>query len=691
MTSKRHSKRAAAMAVSFLMMTYLIPNDVAIAEYIIPSMPDFSYIGEISGMTAEQTKKAAEVVYEALYSHSSTVDFRNKGIKMTSANTDSLISIYRHVAACYDVGMLAKKGTITYLPSSSTINLSYLFSGSEYTEQYNAYMAKLDDILSGVDDSWSDEEKALYIHDYLAVSFDYDYPAYYGAVTRPDREQYSSYGMLKNGMAVCEGYSELYAKLMNKLGIRTELVTSDELSHAWNVITIDGSRYFVDVAWDDGYCGYKGIVKHSNFLRTVPEIAVENHDTNDWKDVFGNDLYNLQVPDTFSSAFWLDSRAVIKPYEGGWLTIKGKPGKVTAELAKYDGAAHKTSSVQALASIGSPDSVWYVWGNPRSYWTEAFTVPEIVNGIVYYSTPTVIYALYDGQKSKAYELSEAEKKTGYIYGMYSDGVNMYYGLDTEYHHADSTGSVPVKYTGKSISVLEANINAVTAVVTTTASETTTTTTTTSTTAKPTTTTTKTTTTTAKPTTTTTKMTTTTAKPTTTTTKMTTTTAKPTTTTTKTTTTTAKPTTTTTKTTTTTAKPTTTTTKTTTTTAKPTTTTMKTTTTTAKPTTTTTKTTTTTAKPTITTAKATTTTTAKPKQKLAGDSNGDGIVDLSDAVLIMQALASPNVYGLEGTAETHITRQGIADGDVEGGGNGITLNDALTIQKYLLKLIKALPI
>ncbi len=58
---------------------------------------------------------------------------------------------------------------------------------------------------------------------------------------------------------------------------------------------------------------------------------------------------------------------------------------------------------------------------------------------------------------------------------------------------------------------------------------------------------------------------------------------------------------------------------------------------------------------------------------------------------MQALASPNVYGLEGTSENHITRQGIADGDVEGGGNGITLNDALAIQKYLLKLIKSLPI
>ena len=234
-------------------------------------------------------------------------------------------------------------------------------------------------------------------------------------------------------------------------------------------------------------------------------------------------------------------------------------------------------------------------------------------------------------------------------------------------------------------------------------------------AKPVSTTTKTTTTTTK---TTTKATTTTAKPTTTTTKTTTkattTTAKPTTTTTKTTTkattTTAKPTTTTTKTTTkattTTAKPTTTTTKTTTkattTTAKPTTTTTKTTTkattTTAKPTTTTTKTTTkattTTAKPTTTTSKPATTTEKPPAPQRVirfGDANCDGNIDMSDVVIVMQFLANPNKYGLEGTEKQHITQEGIANSDCDQSTSGVTLSDALAIQKLLLKIISLLPI
>lgn len=77
-----------------------------------------------------------------------------------------------------------------------------------------------------------------------------------------------------------------------------------------------------------------------------------------------------------------------------------------------------------------------------------------------------------------------------------------------------------------------------------------------------------------------------------------------------------------------------------------------------------------------------------KQLLFGDANVDDIVDLSDAVLILQSLANPNKYGLNGSEKTHITEQGAANADVEGA-NGVTANDALKIQRYLLKLIPSL--
>ena len=67
--------------------------------------------------------------------------------------------------------------------------------------------------------------------------------------------------------------------------------------------------------------------------------------------------------------------------------------------------------------------------------------------------------------------------------------------------------------------------------------------------------------------------------------------------------------------------------------------------------------------------------------LKGDANCDGQVDLSDAVMIMQALANPNKYGIGGTTENHLTEQGKLNGDMNG--DGLTVGDAQEIQRILL--------
>ena len=70
----------------------------------------------------------------------------------------------------------------------------------------------------------------------------------------------------------------------------------------------------------------------------------------------------------------------------------------------------------------------------------------------------------------------------------------------------------------------------------------------------------------------------------------------------------------------------------------------------------------------------------------GDANCDGEVDMADAVLIMQALANPNKYGLDGTTDHHLTKQGELNGDMDG--DGLTVGDAQAIQKKLLNLKSA---
>ena len=73
----------------------------------------------------------------------------------------------------------------------------------------------------------------------------------------------------------------------------------------------------------------------------------------------------------------------------------------------------------------------------------------------------------------------------------------------------------------------------------------------------------------------------------------------------------------------------------------------------------------------------------------GDSNCDGTVELADAILLMQSMANPNKYGTKGSDEKHLTDQGVLNGDVDSSVVGITANDALMIQEFLLHKINTL--
>ena len=74
----------------------------------------------------------------------------------------------------------------------------------------------------------------------------------------------------------------------------------------------------------------------------------------------------------------------------------------------------------------------------------------------------------------------------------------------------------------------------------------------------------------------------------------------------------------------------------------------------------------------------------------GDADCDGEVLLNDAILVMQAVGNPDLYGVNGTEKTHITAKGINNADVSNRGDLLTNADALAIQKYLLHLVEKLP-
>ena len=77
--------------------------------------------------------------------------------------------------------------------------------------------------------------------------------------------------------------------------------------------------------------------------------------------------------------------------------------------------------------------------------------------------------------------------------------------------------------------------------------------------------------------------------------------------------------------------------------------------------------------------------ADSSSKVYGDANCNGTVEMADAVLILQSLSNSDKFGTSGSDANHISATGEDLGDVYERGSGLTAMDALSIQKYLLKL------
>lgn len=114
----------------------------------------------------------------------------------------------------------------------------------------------------------TDFEKELAIHDYIVNN------CTYGFFNDGTEREYSAYGALVDGKAVCSGYAAAMDLLLKCAGVDSKFVVgyaessqraydnsnidADGVSeadmednHAWNQVEIDGIWYNVDVTWDD--------------------------------------------------------------------------------------------------------------------------------------------------------------------------------------------------------------------------------------------------------------------------------------------------------------------------------------------------------------------------------------------------------------------------------------------------------
>lgn len=297
----------------------------------------------------------------------------------------------------------------------SYVEFSYNDTKENVKKKINAYESAILKAVSGVDPAWSDFEKALYLNDYLAANCYYD----------ETYSKYSAYNALVEGTAVCQGYSLAYQALLRKVGIRCDVIGSESLNHAWNLIEINGKLYHVDVTWNDPLGNLPGRAGHRFFMKSTEFMRSEegNHLVkDDW--ISSNDFDISSANDISYDCFANDMDTAFVYINGKWYNYNG-----VDSISEYQYSNDKFIENKTIITVN--DEWGFINNNGHyTYWLGNHVGYTSYDGKIYYSTSNSIYILNieNGTSKQIYKLSDYEDKYGCIWSISSDenGTLYYY-------------------------------------------------------------------------------------------------------------------------------------------------------------------------------------------------------------------------------------------------------------------------
>ncbi len=129
-----------------------------------------------------------------------------------------------------------------------TLDISHLYS----KEDINLIGSKIDSIWKEIVTTDMTNEDIIYaFHDYIINNTKYDelYEKELNEKKTPTHQSAKANGPLFEGYAICSGYTDVMAIVLDKLGLRNFKIASN--THVWNAVYINDKWVHLDLTWDD--------------------------------------------------------------------------------------------------------------------------------------------------------------------------------------------------------------------------------------------------------------------------------------------------------------------------------------------------------------------------------------------------------------------------------------------------------
>ena len=151
-----------------------------------------------------------------------------------------------HIVGGYNNARVERFGKSTYENGETG---AYLTSAVIYQRgELQKILSKIEMLEKGIKKEWSHLQILIYLYEQIQREIIYDPKFEY----KLSRDVSSLRGLITN-QSVCAGFSLILKELLDRNGVPCEYVeglTNTGGGHAWNIVTIDGKKYGIDLTWD---------------------------------------------------------------------------------------------------------------------------------------------------------------------------------------------------------------------------------------------------------------------------------------------------------------------------------------------------------------------------------------------------------------------------------------------------------
>ncbi len=277
--------------------------------------------------------------------------------------------------------------TLVILTALGTVSVLALENPGRLPE----FEEEVQNILSCIDPAMSDVEKALAVHEYFIMNYNYGRRTNDFEVDPSDA--YTAYGIMVNKFGVCEAYTQAYKYIMEQLGIPCIIVTSTAMNHAWNMINVDGDWYHVDVTWDDSNN------THRNFLLSDKGIAATGH--------YAWDGNTAATSTKYDDAFWTNVESYLHYIDKHWYYVdrgiinsRYQDGFTINDYSKISDVglitkySFETDTHETVFSVKPQNYTYKDDGNSyKTKWKGGYTSIASYNDRLYYNTNNKIFSI----------------------------------------------------------------------------------------------------------------------------------------------------------------------------------------------------------------------------------------------------------------------------------------------------------